>query len=220
MGILPGMNLRYLLVMALAGLVRLVTGTSIRWMVPLSEEGQRIYFANHTSNLDAVVLWSNLPSVIRMRTRPVAARDYWEKNRIRRFLATKVFNAILIERAGHSGEVGSAREVLAAFNNMVAAIGTESSLIIFPEGTRGDGENVVPFKAGIYHIAKRRPDVEFLPVYIDNLNRVLPKGEVFPVPLLSYVTFGAPIKLEEGEAKQQFLDRAREALLALREPQC
>ncbi len=214
------MNLRYFLVMILTGVIRLVCGASSRWLAPLSAEGQHIYFANHTSNLDAVVLWSALPADIRMQTRPVAARDYWEKNRIRRFLATRVFNAVLIQRAGHSGEAGSARDVLTTFNNMVEAIGTDASLIIFPEGMRGDGESVLPFKAGIFHIAKRRPDVKFVPAYIDNLGRILPKHEIMPVPLLTTVSFGMPMQLEEGETKQQFLDRARGALIALGEQSC
>jgi len=206
--------------MILTGVIRLVCGASSRWLAPLSAEGQHIYFANHTSNLDAVVLWSALPADIRMQTRPVAARDYWEKNRIRRFLATRVFNAVLIQRAGHSGEAGSARDVLTTFNNMVEAIGTDASLIIFPEGMRGDGESVLPFKAGIFHIAKRRPDVKFVPAYIDNLGRILPKHEIMPVPLLTTVSFGMPMQLEEGETKQQFLDRARGALIALGEQSC
>jgi 1-acyl-sn-glycerol-3-phosphate acyltransferase len=214
------MNLRYILVMTLTGVIRLVCGASSRWLAPLSAEGQHIYFANHTSNLDAVVLWSALPPDIRMQTRPVAARDYWEKNRIRRFLATRVFNAVLIQRAGHSGEAGSAREVLSTFNNMVEAIGTDASLIIFPEGMRGDGEQVLPFKAGIYHIAKRRPEVKFVPAYIENLGRILPKHEIMPVPLLTTVSFGLPMRLEEAETKQQFLDRARGALIALRDQSC
>ncbi len=214
------MNFRYFLVMILTGIIRLICGASSRSLAPLSAEGQHIYFANHTSNLDAVVLWSALPLDIRLQTRPVAARDYWEKNRIRRFLATKVFNAVLIQRAGHSGEAGSARDVLTTFNSMVEAIGTDASLIIFPEGMRGDGEEVLPFKAGIFHIAKRRPDVKFVPAYIFNLGRILPKHEIMPVPLLSTVSIGLPMQLNEGETKQEFLDRAREALIALGDQSC
>ena len=207
----------------LAGIIatmgRLLSGVQVRWEGARPEPRQRIYFANHTSHLDFVVLWAVLPRELRARTRPVAAKDYWEKGVVRPYLAQRVFRAVLLERgaAAPETEVGAsrvaARDLIA---RLVEALGTEGSLIVFPEGTRGTGETVAPFKSGIYHLARHRPDVELVPVYINNLNRILPKGEVLPVPLLSTVTFGAPMHLTQGETKMEFLDRAREAVCRLR----
>jgi 1-acyl-sn-glycerol-3-phosphate acyltransferase len=202
----------------IAGLGRLVSGVQVRWDGVEPEPRQRIYFANHSSHLDFVVVWAALPPELRARTRPVAARDYWEKGALRPYLAQRVFRAVLLDRGAPTpAEVApthvAARDLI---DGLVAALGDDTSLIIFPEGTRGSGETVAPFKSGIYHLARRRPDVELVPVHIDNLNRILPKGEIFPVPLISTVTFGPPLRLADGESKQPFLTRAHEAVLALR----
>ncbi len=199
----------------LAWLARLVSGVQVRWQQCRPEMRQRIYFANHTSHLDFVVLWSSLPSQVRALARPVAARDYWEKSAVRRFLALRVFRAVLVERAPAASReaIAAARTVI---DRLAEAMATDNSLIVFPEGTRGSGGEVAAFKSGIYHLAERRPDVELVPVYLDNLNRILPKGEVLPVPLLSTATFGPPLQLLPAEPKKAFLERAREAVVRLR----
>jgi 1-acyl-sn-glycerol-3-phosphate acyltransferase len=203
----------------LAAIARGVSGVQVQWAGCQPDERQRIYFANHTSHLDFIVLWSALPSEIRARTRPIAAKDYWEQTPLRRYLATNVFHAIFLERASpgkvrHSDEPHlPGRHVL---DEMAGALGTENSLILFPEGTRGTGDKVGPFRSGIYHLALRRPDVELVPAYLENLNRILPKGEVLPVPMLSLLTFGKPIQVEPDEDRDAFLQRAREAVLSLR----
>lgn len=194
------------------GLAMLVSGAQVRWLDCRPESRQRVYFSNHTSHLDAVVLWASLPPHLRVLTRPVAARDYWEKSALRRFLAARVFRAVLVERPGEKNRLASAREAL---DGLVEALGDRYSLILFPEGTRGTGEVLAAFRSGLYHLARRRSDLEFVPVYLNNLNRILPKGEVLPVPLLSTVSFGLPLRLEPDESKQDFLDRARAALLRL-----
>jgi 1-acyl-sn-glycerol-3-phosphate acyltransferase len=102
---------------------------------------------------------------------------------------------------------------------MVAALDQGSSLILFPEGQRNSSEaTLLPFKSGLYHLAKSRPGVDLVPVWIANLNRVMPKGEVIPVPLICTLTFGAPLHLAEDEPKDAFLVRATQALLALKGP--
>ncbi len=188
--------------------VRLFTGAQARWTGCGPELRQRVYFANHTSNLDFVLLWAALPRPLRERTRPIAAHDYWTASPHRLFLAEKVFRAVLIER----------KQVTRANNpliHMLGALDAQDSLIIFPEGGRNPDGPVGEFKSGIYHLAKERPAVEFVPVWIDNLSRVLPKGEIFPLPLLCSVTFGCPIQLGGNENKTAFLERARAAVLAL-----
>jgi 1-acyl-sn-glycerol-3-phosphate acyltransferase len=100
---------------------------------------------------------------------------------------------------------------------MVKAIGDTHSLIVFPEGHRNTDSEIDEFKSGLYYLAKKRPDLELVPVHIDNMNRVLPRGEFLPVPLLSCITFGSPLWLEAGEPKADFLQRAREAVRRLKE---
>jgi 1-acyl-sn-glycerol-3-phosphate acyltransferase len=98
----------------------------------------------------------------------------------------------------------------------VAALEQGDSLVIFPEGTRSAKGEPMPFKSGLYHLAQQFPGVQLVPAWIDNVQRVMPKGEVVPVPVLCTVTFGAPLRLEEGEDKRVFLERAREAVIAQR----
>ncbi len=190
-------------------LARFFSGYTVRWVDCQPDTCQRVYFANHTSHLDAVVLWSALPREIRNLTRPVAAKDYWGGSRWRRFLA-RSFNAMLIDRKAikvHQSPV----------DLMIREIGDLYSLIVFPEGGRADDGAMGEFKSGIYYLAKKRPDLELVPVYMENLNRILPRGEFMPVPLLSSITIGHPIWLEAGEPKAEFLKRAREAVRVLKE---
>lgn len=190
-------------------LAKLISGANARWLGCVPDKRPRIYFANHTSNLDALVLWALLPAEVRALTRPVAARDYWSKG-FRRYLADEVFHAILIERKKPTAHDNPIEQIL-------AAMGDDKSIIIFPEGGRFSGPEPQPFKSGLYHLAQKRPDVELIPVLMDNLNRILPKGEVLPVPLIGHVTFGAPMKLLPEEGKQAFLERARAEVMRLHE---
>ncbi len=197
---------------SLCGLVNVLCGTASRWVDCQPSTRQRIYFGNHTSHLDILILWSGLPLKVRRVTRPAAARDYWETSPLRRYLVHQVFNAIMIDRARPGGSVAAAAQSLEAILDGMA---DRFSLIIFPEGTRGTGEVIAPFKSGIYHMAKRKPGVEFVPVFMENLNRILPKGEILPVPLIGSISFGKPLTLAPDENKTMFLERARQAILDL-----
>lgn len=189
---------------------RFITAVRPVWSGVAPIAVQRVYFANHASNGDFVLIWSVLPGPIRSKTRPVAARDYWLKNRLRAFIGKDVFNAVLIERQRENRTEDPVAQ-------MVAALDEGSSLIIFPEGGRNPEEgSLLPFRSGIYHLALARPEVELVPVFIHNLNKVMPKGEVIPVPLICSVTFGPPLAKIEEEPKAAFLERAREAVLSLR----
>ncbi|KJK20688.1 acyl-phosphate glycerol 3-phosphate acyltransferase [Burkholderiaceae bacterium 16] len=187
----------------------LLTGMQARWNGCLPAAVQRIYFANHSSHGDFVLIWGCLPPDLRPLTRPVAGADYWNKSGLRRFIGKDVFNALLIDRT--RSDPGSDPVAL-----MEQAVRRGDSLILFPEGTRNTtDERLLPFKSGIYHLACVCRDVEFVPVWIDNLNRVMPKGEFVPVPLLCTVTFGKPLTLGAEEAKDDFLARCRAGLLSL-----
>jgi 1-acyl-sn-glycerol-3-phosphate acyltransferase len=193
----------------LAAIARLLSGASVRWIDCQPDTCQRVYFANHTSHLDAIVLWSALPQPLRALVRPVAAKDYWEQGRVRRYLA-RTFNALLIDRTDikvHQSPV----------DLMLREIGDRYSLIVFPEGGRNTGSEIGEFKSGLFYLAKKRPSLELVPVHIDNLNRVLPRGEFLPVPLLSCISFGPPVRLQPGEPKGEFLKRAREAVRRLKD---
>lgn len=201
------------------GLLRLVTGVQVRLAAGPVPAGQAVFFANHTSHLDAAVIWASLPGPSRRCTRPVAARDYWWAGSARRFLAERVFQAVPIRR--ESDRAGGLANPL---QPLFEALDTGSGLIVFPEGTRGSGAAVAPFKPGLYHLALRYPAIPLIPVHIDNLNRILPKGEVLPLPLVCALTFGAPLAPpaqtvpSEPEARAAFLDRARRAILELAPP--
>ena len=179
----------------------------------------RIYFANHTSHLDFVTLWGSLPPEVRAKTRPVVGRDYWQGGPIRRLIARHVLRAVLVERAQHPADrratITAARQ---SVDCAAQALSAGESLIIFPEGTRGSGESIGAFKSGLYHLCRKRPDVELVPVFLENLHRILPKGTMLPVPVSGSIAFGPPIRLRPGEDKQQFLARARAALLMVKPP--
>ncbi|MDE2613301.1 MAG: 1-acyl-sn-glycerol-3-phosphate acyltransferase [Burkholderiales bacterium] len=200
----------------LAFVARLITGAQGHWKGCAPQAEQRIYFANHQSHLDWVLIWAALPRDLRARTRPIAARDYWTKTRFRQWLTSAVFNAVYVERTRRKDAGVPGGDESDPLEPLVDALGHGDSLVIFPEGTRNHQGLPAAFKSGLYHLAEKFPQVPLVPAWIDNVQRVMPKGEVVPVPILCTVTFGAPITLAPGEDKHGFLARARDAVLAQR----
>ncbi len=191
---------------------RFVTAPRAIWQGIEPVPRQRVYFGNHSSNGDFVLVWTVLPGHLRRMTRPVAALDYWLSSPLRAFIGRNVFNAVLIDRRPEKRSEDPVAQ-------MVSALDAGFSLIIFPEGKRNITEDaLLPFKSGLYHLAALRPEVDFVPVWIANLNKVLPKGQIVPVPLLCTLTFGAPLGFLPDEPKDIFLARASASLLALRKP--
>lgn len=194
---------------AISVFARFMTAPRAIWQGIEPVPRQRVYFANHTSNGDFVLLWTVLPPALRRRTRPVAALDYWLTSPLRAFIGRDVFNAVLIDRRPEARTDDPVAQ-------MVGALDDGASLILFPEGKRNSGDDpLLPFKSGLYHLSRARPEVDLVPVWIANLNKVMPKGEVIPVPLICTLTFGAPIHLAADEEKDAFLTRAGAALQAL-----
>ncbi|WP_095110119.1 1-acyl-sn-glycerol-3-phosphate acyltransferase [Pseudomonas sp. Irchel 3E20] len=187
---------------------RTVTGARSLWLGCAPTPVQRIYFANHSSHGDFVLLWASLPPALRRATRPVAGSDYWLKSPLRRYIINRVFHGVLVDRDRKDATSSPLQPMLDALEN-------GDSLIIFPEGTRNLEDGLLPFKSGLYHLTQAYPQAELVPVWIANLNRVMPKGRVLPLPLLCTLSFGAPLALGEDESKEQFLARSRDALLAL-----
>lgn len=199
----------------LRAVCRIVTGARPRWLCDPRVTTPRVYFANHCSHLDTVVVWSTLPRALRERTRPVAARDYWGHGAVRRFIAGRVFDALLIDRKAAEGAELVGHQRRGTLEAMAAVLDAGRSLILFPEGTRGSGEAVAPFRSGLYHLALARPEVPLVPVYLGNLARILPKGAALPVPMQGRVVFGPELRLGPGEEKHAFLVRCRDGVLEL-----
>jgi 1-acyl-sn-glycerol-3-phosphate acyltransferase len=202
------MSLAELMGLLLAFIARVITGTQGHWKGCPPTAEQRIYFANHQSHFDWVLIWAALPKDLRTKTRPIAAKDYWTATPFKHWLTREVFNAVFVSRQRTDDQD--------PLEPLVQALQLGDSLVIFPEGTRSSKGEPMPFKSGLYHLAEQFPQVQLIPTWIDNVQRVMPKGEVVPVPILCTVTFGAPLQLGEGEDKHAFLERAREAVLALR----
>ncbi|WP_332604964.1 lysophospholipid acyltransferase family protein [Acinetobacter sp. ESBL14] len=190
---------------------RLLTGARSLWVGCEPELKQRIYYANHNSHIDFILLWSSLPIHIRRQTRPIAASDYWLKDGFRRFLIQDTFSGVTIQRnrSDQQDPLQPVKDVLAE----------GYSIIFFPEGTRNlnDDVELLEFKSGLFHLSQQFPDVEVVPVWISNLKRVMPKGAFIPLPLLSTVIFGEPLVLDQFADKEQFLQHAQQQLLKLKE---
>jgi 1-acyl-sn-glycerol-3-phosphate acyltransferase len=198
---------------AIAGLItgftRALTGAQARWVGCAPTAAQRIYYSNHASHADFVLIWASLPPSLRVRTRPVAGADYWEQGRVRRFLINNVLHSVLVDRtATHTPQD--------PIEMMANALKEGNSLILFPEGTRNTTDaRLLQFRSGLYRLTVRCPGIELVPVWMENLHRFLPKGEIIPIPLLCSVNFGTPIHLEPDESQSDFLERARQVLLEL-----
>jgi 1-acyl-sn-glycerol-3-phosphate acyltransferase len=190
----------------LVGIVKLLVGAYARWIGTTPAATQRIYFANHTSHIDTLAIWSSLPRALRRRTRPIAARDYWGKG-LRKYIATRGFGAVLIDRAREDSTTDPLEPLRACLREGY-------SLIIFPEGTRGASAVPARFRSGLWRLGTEFPNVELVPVYLDNLHRSLPKGALLPVPMVCTVRFGAPLSVGSAP-KDVFLERARAEVISL-----
>lgn len=206
------MAFEHLTAAAICAFAKAVTGVRALWRGSSPTARQRVYFANHTSHGDFVLIWAALPGALRGRTRPVARADYWQRGAWRRFIAERVFRGVLIAPAA------GRHHALNPLEQMNAALAQGDSLIVFPEGTRNPGAGLLPFKSGLYHLARAHPEVEFIPVWIENLGRVMPKGALIPIPLLCTLCFGQALEIRPDESKPDFLERARASMLALAPP--
>jgi len=184
----------------------LFVGLRVRGREHLPARDPFLLIANHSSHLDAVVLLSLLPGARLKRVHAVAAADYFERNRVVGALTRTLFHTLPIDRNARSPEADPRPRMLEVLDR-------GDSLLLFPEGTRGTGPDIGRFRTGIAWLAERRPDIPVVPVYLENLHRALPKGELFPVPFFCGVRIGPPLHpVGDRDAILAMLENAVRAL--------
>ena len=169
-------------------LLKLFAGISIKDKENIICKGPSIIVANHNSHLDTISIMSFLPTTQLIKTHPVAAGDYFGKTNSKKRLSNYFINALLIPRGRPKKEENKPDPI----EMMLEVLDRGHSLILFPEGSRGEPEVMQEFKWGIGLILQARPDIPFIPIYLKGLGKVLPKGDPVPVPHLSKITCGKP----------------------------
>ncbi|MBK8815055.1 MAG: 1-acyl-sn-glycerol-3-phosphate acyltransferase [Methylococcaceae bacterium] len=199
--------LRYLFYLLIVKpLVLVVLGINARGREHLPQHGPAILVANHNSHLDALALMSLFPQAMIGDVHPVAAADYFCKNRCLKWLAINVAGIIPIDRNSQA----SSRDVLAP---IYQALDNHKILIFFPEGTRGEPENLGKMKNGIASIIAERSHVPVVPVFFYGLGKALPKGEVILVPFFIDAFIDQPIHWLGN--RQEFMANLKRAMADL-----
>jgi 1-acyl-sn-glycerol-3-phosphate acyltransferase len=201
--------LRLLLLVGVARpLARVFTGADVSGREHLPTRGPAIVAANHNSHVDTLLLLSMFPAGTLRKVRPAAAADYFLKDPMMSWFSRHVIGIVPVAR----NRAGSGEDVLAPAREALAA---GDIVVIFPEGTRGPGsDDMGRLKSGVARLAESFPEAPVTPVWIQGAGRVLPKGEVVPVPMNCAVIVGPPIRWEGKRAT--FMEALREALLALK----
>jgi len=192
-------------------LALVVLGMNVRRRELLPSRGPAVLVANHNSHLDTLTLMSLFPLALLPRVRPVAAADYFCRNRALAWFSTRVIGIIPIDRHGHAkGDGEQHRDPLAP---VCEALGQGDVVIIFPEGSRGEPEQIGEFKGGVAHLAKRFPNVPFVPVFLHGLGKALPRGEALLVPFFCDVYLGDHLRWCGDKAR--FMDDLSSRMTAL-----
>ncbi|MDX2122809.1 MAG: lysophospholipid acyltransferase family protein [Gemmatimonadota bacterium] len=188
------------------GVTLIVLGLNVRHRDRLPRAGPAILAANHNSHLDTMVLMTLLPLSLLDRVRPVAAADYFLRNRFLAWFATGIVGILPIARARTRPD----EDLLAP---LAEALDRGDILIFFPEGTRGEPERLKELKSGIARLQERRPEVPVIPIFLHGLGKALPKGEAILVPFFVDVFVGEPVPWT-GD-RDRYLEDYRAAIEAL-----
>lgn len=189
-------------------LVLIVLGLNIRHRERIPTKGPAIVVSNHNSHLDTLVLMTLLPRPLLKCARPVAAKDYFFRHRLLAWFAVNIMHIIPLER--HIA--GRSQDPLAGCSD---SLNNRDILILFPEGSRGDPEQLGTFKSGIAHLAKRHPDIPITPIFLHGLGKALPKGEAVFVPFFCDVFVGEPLQWTGDKAS--FMTSLESAITLLAE---
>ncbi len=203
---MPNLLLYIWFVLIVKPVVRLFLGVSVHGREHLRFTQPTIFVANHNSHLDAAVLMDLMRIRDLHKVRAVAAADYFQQGPIRNFLWTRCMNVLPIRR----DKVTRSSNPLSA---MLEALDAGSSLILFPEGTRGDPEKLGEFRTGIAHVLAKRPNTPVVPVYMRNLGFAMPRGDLIIVPMFCDVFVGEPRVIEGG--RQEVMRQLTDAFAAL-----
>lgn len=192
--------------------VLLVLGLNVRRREHLPLSGPAIIAANHNSHLDALVLMSLLPRATLLRTRPVAAADYFLTNRWLAAFTVGVLGILPIDRVAQAVPGPDAKDILAECET---ALRRGDILIVFPEGTRGEPETLAQMKSGVARLLARVPETMLVPVFTHGLGKTLPRGAWLPVPFTCDVLVGPPLTWTGDRIA--FMEQLRQAMRDLRE---
>lgn len=188
---------RFLFSLIVRPLVMLVLGMNTRHYERLPKQGPCVVVANHNSHLDTLVLMTLFKGAAFDKVRPVAAADYFFKNKFLAWFSTKVMNIIPIERK-------MTRDIKGLFAPMIDALDNDGIIIVFPEGSRGEAEKLSRYKSGVYYLMRERPDIPIVPVFLHGLGKALPKGSFFFIPIIVDIFIGESFKF--NPEKGVFMD--------------
>lgn len=175
--------------------LRIIFGISYKNEKSFRESKQFIIVANHNSHMDTVSILSALPSVHLAKVHPVAAGDYFGKNNVTKFLTEFFINSLLISRNKEAGKQNP-------LEVMEKTLQDGYSILIFPEGSRGEAEVMTDFKHGTSILLKKNPSIPFIPIFLKGMGKALPKGDPFLLPTECQVIIGKPVFIENIDQKE------------------
>jgi 1-acyl-sn-glycerol-3-phosphate acyltransferase len=199
--------LRFIFFGVIARFVTLIMlGLNVRHRERLPARGPCLLVANHNSHLDTITLMTLLPLRLLPRVHPVAAADYFLRNKLLAWFALRVIGIVPINRARSRPD----EDLLAPVKE---SLGRGDILIFFPEGSRGEPEKLTEFKSGVARLVERFPDVPVVPVFMHGLGKALPKGEALLVPFFVDIFVGEPLQFT-GD-RDAFMEQLRARMDAL-----
>jgi len=179
--------LQFIYSVVVRAFLKIIVGVKFDKARFLLNENQFIIIANHNSHLDTMAIMASLPAKIIHKVKPVAAADYFGKTKLKATLSNYLINALLIQRKRDKEHPEND-----PINQMIKALDDGFSLIIFPEGTRGEPEVQQPLKPGVGYVLIKKPQIKYVPVYLKGMGKAMPKDDSLLIPFTSSLTYGRP----------------------------